>query len=554
MATINYVINSQPTAISNRFEVPGGFWLPASTALCGLCCFMVATWRYLKHILSYSETWVRRLERGSILSNMDEKASDAESRHQEIIPGQRIPVQTQLKHPDSSTPVTLDPIASKISPPTANIVGASLPQVIMPQKLLMAIRDYIHEFIDKRGTGLEIGGMLIGQYCPAEGVNPPVIKLQGFIDAGPNAECCPGSILMDAAYQDRILHAHQLQNAYTDSQGMFHYHMQNLDENSAGDLSSDTQTVKESETGMLVFVIVTQNNDHDTPMSLRIDDLKLDVFVMARHLGARYHRVRPMVTSDNLIEPNRMLERVVEVRNESRADWALLRRIKGIGPLSIREIVNGEQSGLWLSTPTEYQGRTIHVHARNDGGLRLFIGGENAPESEFKGLWVQPDVGRLMFISQLILIALEYLRGEKPASALGPHFSSLIQNTQRLVAEVRAMRERYGEEPKLAQNNDNIYWKCVARQYGRELPIEIHYPTDYPYSPPSIRCLISLKAGCPHYINGNQLCWTDVYGKHSDWNPGRDTAVTAFIAAQRWFACYLVWLTLGHWPDTANHH
>ena len=49
-------------------------------------------------------------------------------------------------------------------------------------------------------------------------------------------------------------------------------------------------------------------------------------------------------------------------------------------------------------------------------------------------------------------------------------------------------------------------------------------------------------------LDDNIICWIDFYGSHNEWNPGRDTAATALVALHRWFACYLVWLTLGDWP------
>jgi hypothetical protein len=50
---------------------------------------------------------------------------------------------------------------------------------------------------------------------------------------------------------------------------------------------------------------------------------------------------------------------------------------------------------------------------------------------------------------------------------------------------------------------------------------------------------------------GHELCWID-RSAQSDWNPARDTAATCINAAHRWFACLLVYLTLGEWPEEAN--
>lgn len=87
---------------------------------------------------------------------------------------------------------------------------------------------------------------------------------------------------------------------------------------------------------------------------------------------------------------------------------------------------------------------------------------------------------------------------------------------------------------------------------GREFPIEIVYPVDYPATPPAIRSVRNLPAS-PHRLGPHDLCWTDTYGRHADWNPARDTAVICVAAAQRWFACLLVYVTTGEWPASANH-
>ena len=118
-----------------------------------------------------------------------------------------------------------------------------------------------------------------------------------------------------------------------------------------------------------------------------------------------------------------------------------------------------------------------------------------------------------------------------------------------MVAEVRAMEERYGDRAVLRYERNQLYWEYTVSESGRRFPIQVRYPRRYPLEPPRIISVLPLPSS-PHQLVNNELCW--VNRALGEWNPARDTAATCIHAAQRWFACLLVYLTLGKWPEEAN--
>ncbi len=131
----------------------------------------------------------------------------------------------------------------------------------------------------------------------------------------------------------------------------------------------------------------------------------------------------------------------------------------------------------------------------------------------------------------------------------GP-LTGLLGDKRRLVAEVRAMQERYGDVAVLRRLRKLLFWEYTVIESGRRFPIQVRYPRRYPLDPPRIFSRLPLPRS-PHQLVENELCWTD-RALQLEWNPARDTAVVCIHAAHRWFACLLVFLTLGEWPEGAS--
>jgi ubiquitin-protein ligase len=166
---------------------------------------------------------------------------------------------------------------------------------------------------------------------------------------------------------------------------------------------------------------------------------------------------------------------------------------------------------------------------------------------ELPGPWENPDLAKHVWLSHLALIGLQHLR----QSRNGGHFGGLLYDKHRLMAEVRAMREKAGERAVLHREGDALYWTYTVHESGRRLPVKILYPSTYPNTPPHIISLKDLPS-TPHNI-GNELCWTDAhYLETGEWCPARDTGAICIQVSHRWFSSLLVFITKGHWPDGAH--
>ena len=195
---------------------------------------------------------------------------------------------------------------------------------------------------------------------------------------------------------------------------------------------------------------------------------------------------------------------------------------------------------------------TLHVWIQANGVTFLVLKDKHGNRSILSGPWEQPEAARHVWLAHLVLLARGQLAELQPTPGYGTHFSGLLHDKNRLVAEVRAMQERYGNRATLRQRGHTLHWEYTVRESGRSFPIEVRYPATYPSDPPQIFSLEPLPVS-PHQLGRHQLCWIDAYTSHSEWNPSRDTAVICINAAQRWFACLLIYKTKGHWPEGADH-
>ena len=447
---------------------------------------------------------------------------------------------------DEYTSAMPEEVCSKA--PTAD--QTALPRVLLPRKLLVGMSDYIHSFASERGADLEIGGMFVGEFEAATDNHPCVLNLQGFIEAGPKADCQPCSLLLDEEHLARQFEVMQLQHPRIVSSGMFHLHPGQYDCCSSGDLVADRQAVRVSTTGIMVFAIITRDNPKDDTTALRYGNLKFNFFVMSRQSGLHYQAVRPELVDAPIIQCPPALARFVGMRPDSaRADWMLLRQMKGIGTVQVFEVDQGRHAGLWFTLAVKGQVESIHLCLQNDGAVRLFSGTREAPKREFRGVWNNPEVGPHIFISQLALHVLGKLRAVMPKTSAPRHYVGLLRDSHRLVAETRAMAEHY-PHARLRRDGDELYWLCTICQSGRQLRIKVSYPPTYPHTPPELRVLDKI-APSPHLI-GDRICWVNTYSAHCEWNPSRDSAAVAVNAAVRWYASYLVYRTLKKWPEQAD--
>jgi hypothetical protein len=467
--------------------------------------------------------------------------------------------QTTAVHPPPlqvPTPRTAAEPAAEEQPALASPLSRQSPpgqrrrefKLVIARRLLPIIHDYITACLQQYGAEQEAGGMLVGEYV-VEG-NTATFLVRGFIEAGPKAEFSAGSILFDGEFQADTLRAQQLEHPTVINVGSLHRHPGTLDVCSGGDAVTDREAVEDSDTKALVFAIITLNNRRQGPSSLFFQGFKFDFYLMAAETGFQYVPLVPTLADLPVNESSSGLRALVSVRGPGVVyDLAVLRQLPGIGETSLRVLDGQAGSGVLLTTSLAHSAETLHVWAPPEGGLRLFRNGENGIQGELAGPWTQADVGRHVWFSHLLLQGLAAV--QTPTTNHGRHYASLLENKHRLVAEVRAMRERYGNRAVLRRRSDTLYWEYTVRESGREFPIEIRFPDSYPANPPEIISVQRLPAS-PHQLGSNQLCWIDAYSGHSEWNPSRDTAVIAVNAAHRWFACLLIYLTTGSWPDGAN--
>ena len=466
-------------------------------------------------------------------------------------------------------------------------------RIVLARGLPARIHQYVTELLRQRGATVEAGGMLAGSFSRARGW--PTFTINGFIEAGPKAELSPMSILFDAEYQERMLEAIRIEHPHAGNMGCIHRHAGPLDQCSQGDKKTDRQAVRESDTKALVFAIITIDHPRPDPLSLRYRDFKISFYVMAEETGFEYVQVRPRLAELPLLEPSRALAQLSLRRGAGNFfDFAVLRHIEGLEAVSVRllprrsktagersardlqtyplgsEVNNGSHSGLarppvaegehpgpgtgpaiLCQTRFQPEGATVRLLVEENGALKAFIQRPGAPASQFKGPWEDPETGRHIWLSHVLLLIRSRLRQANGAVRYGPHFSGLLEDKRRLVAEVRAMREKYGERAVLRHRKTRLYWEYTVVESGRRFPIEVRYPKHYPAEPPRIYSVLPLPPS-PHQLMDNELCWMNRYAAIAEWNPARDTAVLCIHAAHRWFACLLVYLTLGDWPEGAQ--
>ncbi len=426
-------------------------------------------------------------------------------------------------------------------------------RVVLAKGLLPLIHRYVSDFLKVNGSDQEAGGMLVGNYVFDAATGDATFQIQGFIDAGPAVQFSAGSVLFDAEHQAHALRALQLEHPVAANLGCIHRHPGSMDVCSGGDAVTDRQAVKDSDTKALVFAIITLNNLRQGPSSLFHEDFKIDFYLMAEETGFKYVPIMPSLADLPVLEVSPAMSALLTLRDPDVVyDLAVLRQLPDLGKTLLHYIDSGSSSGLWVNVSFKSALETIHIWIQPDGRIRIMVKDVQGAKKMLRGPWEQPELGRHVWLSQLVLQTCRQLREVRPVPAYGSHYAGLLSDKHRLVAEVRAMRERYGDRAILRQDGGGLYWAYTVRESGRSFPIKIHYPSTYPNDPPKIISVQSLPPS-PHQFGVNELCWINHFTAHSEWNPSRDTAVICINAAHRWFACLLIYLTKGKWPEGADH-
>lgn len=421
-------------------------------------------------------------------------------------------------------------------------------RVSLARELLPALHGYLTDFTRHHGAGVETGGMWIGEFKANSAALE--FKLNGFVEAGPKAACAPQSVLFDHEYQAGMLQAIRLQHPGAGNMGCFHRHPGRLDTCSWGDRLADTAAVQASDTRALVFTIVTLATNRRDPLSLYYRNFKLDFYVLAEQTGFEYLQVRPRLVDIPVLRASPALARLSQIRGPGAFfDVHVLKRISGLNRITFRLVEQGLETDVWLEAWPRQSAESLHIQVRGDGALHAFIAGTEAPK-ELRGPWQQPEIGRHVWLSHLLLLMLAR-SGTNSSVRHGVHHSHLLEDKKRLVAEVRAVQEKFGDRAVFRYDNGQLYWEYTVEESGRRFPVEIRYPKHYPLKPPRVFSVLPLPHS-PHQLVNNELCWVDQYSFRRDWNPARDTAAVAINAAHRWFACLLVFLTLGRWPEGAD--
>lgn len=425
-------------------------------------------------------------------------------------------------------------------------------RVALASGLLPVIYNYVTGFLKRHGADKEAGGMLVGDYSfdPATGV--ATFRIRGFVEAGPKVDFSAGSILFDADYQAQALRALQLEHPAAANLGCIHRHPGSLDVCSGGDAVTDREAVQHSDTKALVFAIITLDNARPGPSSLFYREFKIDFYLMAEETGFDYVPIQPVLGDLPLLEASPVLRTLVTLRGSSVSyDLAVLRQLPGLARSTLATADTAAGSGVVLTVSFLDAPETLHLWIQPGGGLCVALKDEKGDQHVLPGPWADTDFSRHIWLSHLVLLARERSAALHPLPSLRRHYAGLLQDQHRLVAEVRAMQERFGDRAVLRRRGDTLYWEYTVHESGRSFPIEIRYPATYPINPPEI-CSLKPLPPSPHQLGRNLPCWIDAYSGHSDWNPARDTAAICINAAHRWFACLLVYLTTGKWPEGAD--
>ncbi|HOX02158.1 MAG TPA: hypothetical protein P5555_07355 [Candidatus Paceibacterota bacterium] len=509
------------------------------------------------------QTWIlKRLARHAVELNLPKPASWRMPPAPEEGPQHTPPPDAP---PEPSSP-PLSPVASPLAAatgigPESGVEPDSAPalleepavaagiRIVVARDLLPRIHDYVVEFLETHGADCEAGGLLLGHFLPAQASAPAVIRIEGYIDAGPTAEATAASIQFDNQYQAGVLQCLQLTDQALGNMGCFHRHPGQMSECSAGDQAADRQAVAESDTRALVFLILTLDNpDRHRPARLVYRRLAFDFYIMSEDAGFRYVPVRPELADLPVVTVPAGLRALVTLRPQTAVyDLAVLHQLARTWRSRI-ELAAREDTGVVATM--RGNGDCCEIQAPASGGMQVTVTRGDQPRRRVRGIWEDRQASRHIWLSHVFLVTLAPALPRASVGSYSPHYADLLHDPRRLAIETQAMAERAGRGAILRAKGGQVYWECTIRECGREFPIRIIYPPGYPSVPPRIESVYPLPA-CPHALGLHELCWISPITTASDWNPARDTAAVCVNAAHRWFACLLIYRTAGRWPG--NH-
>lgn len=449
---------------------------------------------------------------------------------------------------DQARETNLQPAVSAIVP----IQKAHTFRVQISRDLLPEVHNYVSAFLDKYGPEMETGVMLVGDYETDAEKSETTFQIRGFIEAGPKADFSSGSILFDAGYQASMLQALRIEHARVMNLGVVHRHPGCMDVSSEGDRVTDMQAVNASNTKALVFGIITINNPRPVCSSLVYRNFKFDFYLMAQETNLEYVRVTPTLVDLPIWKNSQVVKDLLRLRGaEIGFDLSAMQEIPSLGRTTVRQVDDDKDSGLLFSTESRDDQEKLHIWIQAGGSLNVWAQKTDGNPQLLAGPWEVPEIGQHIWLSHVLLAARERRVSRQSASGYASHYCGLLHDKQRLVAEVRAMNERYGSRATLRKKGDLLYWEYVIAESGRSFPIRIEYPEGFPAEAPRIISVKPLPPS-PHQLGNNELCWINHFGAFSEWNPARDTAVICVAAAARWFGCLMVFLTTGRWPEGAE--
>lgn len=429
------------------------------------------------------------------------------------------------------------------------------PTIILAHGLLEEIGDYLEEFLSRYGDDNEAGGVLVGKTEYGSDGTITTLLVTGFIPAGPNANFDSGSILFDSEYQDAALRILQLQDPSIRALGCIHRHPGDFDQCSGGDLRADSATLSESGAELLISAIVTLDNDREDPLSIRFGRMKVDFFVLTRSRPHTYQRPRVETKSMALtVLPEEALIEYARRRGGSlTADLTTLRALPLVGGLRLLRAQMDHREGVCVALRDTQIGGTVIFLNGFGSGTECVVTEDGNGSRRLRGAWNLEEVGIHVWLSEILITARLLIEEERSVGtvSLRRYAPWWEREPHRLELERQAMEELFETRVRLARRGDALCWEATLRESGRSLDVFIVYPGEYPVRPPTIESAKPLPV-TPHSPgNTRQFCWVPY--TNSEWNPARDTAAVALLAAGRWYAALLVFQTLGHWPEQADH-